>query len=186
MAVHNVIVHSNVCCKSSCSSNSELLKRRLNAKEEESKQKIVITISAVMFVPAFAAAGLNFRFGWFHLSQTVIIIASIVFFFKLCHVRRSAEGKYLPFTRSWSERKPKVVENGLYGIVRHPMYTSTIFMFLSMPLVLDSVFSFAIMLIYPAIIIFRIENEERVLEKELEGYREYKSKVKYRIFPLIW
>lgn len=146
----------------------------------------MITISAVMFVRTFAAAGLNFRFGWFHLSQTVIITASIVFLLSYAmYGEVLRENAYLPRTVEVSENQ-KVIGSGLYAIVRHPMYASTIFMFLSMHLIRDSVFSFAVMLIYPAIIIFRIRNEKRVLEKELEGYREYKSKVKYRIFPLIW
>ena len=164
----------------------ELLKRRLNAKEEENEQKIVILISAVMFVSAFVVAGLNFRFGWFKLPQTVIIIASIIFLLSYTmYGEVLRENMYLSRTVEVSENQ-KVVDSGLYGIVRHPMYTSTIFLFLSMPLILDSIFSFIIMLIYPIIIIFRIKNEEKVLENELEGYKEYKEKIKYKIIPLIW
>ena len=164
----------------------ELLKRRLNAKEEENEQKIVLLISGIMFLAAFVIAGLNFRFGWFHLPQTVIIIASIIFLLSyIMYGEVLRENMYLSRTVEVSENQ-KVIDSGLYGIVRHPMYTSTIFLFLSMSLILDSIFSFVIMLIYPAIIIFRIKNEEEVLENELEGYGKYKEKVKYRLIPNIW
>ena len=164
----------------------ELLKRRLNAKEEEKEQKIVILISGIMFLLAFILAGLNFRFGWFQLPQTVIIIASIIFILSyIMYAEVLRENMYLSRTVEVSENQ-KVIDTGLYGIVRHPMYTSTIFLFLSMPLVLDSLFSFMVMFIYPIVIISRIKNEEKVLERELEGYKEYKEKVKYRILPFIW
>lgn len=164
----------------------ELLKRRLNAKEEEKEQKIVILISGIMFLLAFILAGLNFRFGWFQLPQTVVIIASIIFISSyIMYAEVLRENMYLSRTVEVSENQ-KVIDTGLYGIVRHPMYTSTIFLFLSMPLVLDSIFSFIVMLIYPIVIISRIKNEEKVLERELEGYKEYKEKVKYRIVPFIW
>lgn len=164
----------------------ELLKRRLNAKEEENEQKIVLLVSGIMFLVAFALAGLNFRFGWFKLPQTVILIASIIFLLSyIMYGEVLKENMYLSRTVEVSENQT-VVDSGLYGIVRHPMYTSTIFLFLSMPLILDSIFSFVIMLIYPIIIIFRIKNEEKVLENELKGYEEYKEKVKYRIIPYIW
>ena len=164
----------------------ELLKRRLNAKEEENEQKIVLLVSGIMFLAAFVLAGLNFRFGWFKLPQTVILIASIIFLLSyIMYGEVLRENMYLSRTVEVSENQ-KVVDSGLYGIVRHPMYTSTIFLFLSMPLILDSIFSFVIMLIHPIIIIFRIKNEEKVLENELKGYEEYKVKVKYRIIPYIW
>lgn len=164
----------------------ELLKRRLNAKEEEKEQKIVILISGIMFLLAFILAGLNFRFGWFQLPQTVVIIASIIFILSyIMYAEVLRENMYLSRTVEVSENQ-KVIDTGLYGIVRHPMYTSTIFLFLSMPLVLDSIFSFIVMFIYPIVIISRIKNEEKVLERELEGYKEYKEKVKYRIVPFIW
>ena len=164
----------------------ELLKKRLNAKEEEREQKIVILISGIMFLLAFILAGLNFRFGWFQLPQTVIIIASIIFILSyIMYAEVLRENMYLSRTVEVSENQ-KVIDTGLYGIVRHPMYTSTIFLFLSMPLVLDSLFSFMVMFIYPIVIISRIKNEEKVLERELEGYKEYKEKVKYRIVPFIW
>lgn len=164
----------------------ELLKRRLNAKEEENDQKIVILISGLLFLLSFVIAGLNFRFEWFKLPNIIIIIASIIFLVSyIMYGKVLRENMYLSRTVEVSENQ-KVVDSGLYGLVRHPMYTSTIFLFLSMPLILDSIFSFIIMLIYPIIIIFRIKNEEKVLENELEGYKEYKEKVQYKILPLIW
>lgn len=163
----------------------ELLKRRLNAKEEKSEQKIVVLISGIMFLFAFIIAGLNFRFGWSELPQIVITIASVIFLLSyIMYAEVLRENIYLSRTIEVSENQ-KVVDRGLYGLVRHPMYTSTIFLFLSMPLILNSIFSFMIMLIYPIIIFFRIKNEEKVLENELEGYKEYKEKVKYKIIPFI-
>ncbi|MBQ2652492.1 MAG: isoprenylcysteine carboxylmethyltransferase family protein [Methanobrevibacter sp.] len=163
----------------------DLLKRRLNAKEEESEQKMVIVISGIIFLSAFIVAGLNFRFGWFKLPETVVILASTIFLISYgMYGEVLRENQYLSRTVEVSENQ-KVVDSGLYGIVRHPMYTSTIFLFLSMPLVLDSIFSFIIMLAYPAIILLRIGNEEKVLENELKGYKDYKQKVKYKLIPFI-
>lgn len=164
----------------------ELLKRRLNAEEEETEQKIVILISGIMFLFSFILAGLNFRFGWFKLQQIVIIMASVIFLIGyIMYGEVLRENMYLSRTVEVSENQ-KVVDTGLYGVIRHPMYTSTIFLFLSMPLVLDSIFSFVVMLIYPIIIIFRIKNEEKILELKLKGYKEYKEKVKYKVLPFIW
>ncbi len=164
----------------------ELLKRRLNAKEEENEQKIVILISGIVFLLAFILAGLNFRFEWFQLPQIVVITASIIFLLSyIMYAEVLRENMYLSRTVEVSENQ-EVIDTGLYGIVRHPMYTSTIFLFLSMPLILDSIFSFIVMLIYPIVMILRIKNEEKVLERELEGYKGYKEKVKYRIIPFIW
>lgn len=164
----------------------ELLKKRLNAKEEENEQKIVILISGAIFLLAFIIAGLNFRFGWSKLPQIVVVVASIIFLLNyIMYAEVLRENMYLSRTVEVSENQ-KVVDSGLYGLVRHPMYTSTIFLFLSMPLILGSLFSFVIMLIYPIIIFFRIKNEERFLEIKLEGYKEYKEKVKYKIIPFIW
>ena len=151
----------------------DLLRRRLNAKENEDEQKTVILISGIIFLLAFILAGLNFRFGWFNLPSIVVIIASVIFLLAYIMYVEVSENQ-------------KVVDSGLYGIVRHPMYTSTIFLFLSMPLVLDSIFSFIVMLVYPIIITFRIRNEEKVLENELIGYKEYKEKVKYKLIPYLW
>ena len=164
----------------------ELLKRRLNAKEKEKEQKIVVLISAIMFILAFVLAGLNFRFGWYKLPKVIIIIASIVFLLSyIMYAEVLRENIYLSRTVEVTNNQ-KVIDTGLYGLVRHPMYTSTIFLFLSMPLVLDSLFSFIIMLIYPIIIDFRIKNEEIILEKELIGYKNYKERVKYKLIPYIW
>ena len=164
----------------------DLLRRRLNAKEEEDEQKTVILVSGIIFLLAFILAGLNFRFGWFKLPSIVIIIASVIFLLAyIMYAEVLRENEYLSRTVEVSENQ-KVVDSGLYGLVRHPMYTSTIFLFLSMPLVLDSIFSFVVMLVYPIIIIFRIRNEEKVLENELIGYKEYKEKVKYKLIPYLW
>ena len=164
----------------------DLLRRRLNAKEDEDEQKLVLLISGMMFLLAFALAGLNFRFGWFKLPAIAIMIASIIFLLAyIMYAEVLRENAYLSRTVEVSENQ-KVVDSGLYALVRHPMYTSTIFLFLSMPLVLDSILSFIVMLIYPIIIIFRIKNEEKVLENELEGYKEYKEKVRYKLIPHIW
>ena len=164
----------------------DLLRRRLNAKESEDEQKTVILTSGIIFLLAFILAGLNFRFGWFKLPSIVIIIASVIFLLAyIMYAEVLRENEYLSRTVEVNENQ-KVVDSGLYGIVRHPMYTSTIFLFLSMPLVLDSIFSFVVMLVYPIIIIFRIRNEEKVLENELIGYKEYKEKVKYKLIPYLW
>ena len=164
----------------------DLLRRRLNAKENEDEQKTVILISGIIFLLAFILAGLNFRFGWFNLPSIVVIIASAIFLLAyIMYAEVLRENEYLSRTVEVSENQ-KVVDSGLYGIVRHPMYTSTIFLFLSMPLVLDSIFSFMVMLVYPIMIMFRIRNEERVLENELIGYEEYKEKVKYKLIPYLW
>ena len=164
----------------------DLLRRRLNAKEEEDEQKTVILLSGIIFLLAFILAGLNFKFGWFKLPTIVIIIASVIFLLAyIMYAEVLRENEYLSRTVEVSENQ-KVVDSGLYGLVRHPMYTSTIFLFLSMPLVLDSMLSFIVMLVYPIIIIFRIRNEEKVLENELIGYKEYKEKVKYKLIPYLW
>ena len=164
----------------------KLLKRRLNAKEEENEQKIVILISGAIFLLAFIIAGLNFRFGWSKLPQIVVVVASIIFLLSyIMYAEVLRENIYLSRTVEVSENQ-KVIDRGLYGLVRHPMYTSTIFLFLSMPLILGSLFSFGIMLIYPIIIIFRIKNEEKFLESKLDGYKDYKDKVNYKIIPFIW
>ncbi len=164
----------------------DLLRRRLNAKEEEDEQKTVLLLSGIIFLVAFILAGLNFRYGWFKLPTVLIIISSVIFLIAyIMYAEVLRENEYLSRTVEVSENQ-KVVDSGLYGLVRHPMYTSTIFLFLSMPLVLDSIFSFIVMLVYPIIIIFRIRNEEKVLENELIGYKEYKEKVKYKLIPYLW
>lgn len=166
--------------------NPELLRRRLNAKEKEGEQKQVIILSGLMFFLGFIIAGLNFRFKWFELPNIVTIISSIIFVISYAlYGIVLKENAYLLRTIE-VEKNQKVIDTGLYGIIRHPMYSATILLFLSMPLVLGSLFSFAIFLIYPVIIAKRIKNEEKVLEKDLKGYTEYKKKVKYKIIPFIW
>lgn len=166
--------------------NPELLRKRLNAKEEEAEQKSAILLSSLMFVGGFVVAGLDFRFKWLVLPKGVVIAATVVFLLAyLLFGEVLRENTYLSRTIEVQENQ-KVISTGLYGIVRHPMYTATIFLFLSMPLVLGSLFSFIIFLLYPFIIAKRIKNEEEVLEKNLEGYSEYKKRVKYRMIPFIW
>ena len=166
--------------------NPELLKRRLNAKEKEGEQKQVVLLSGLMFIFGFVIAGLNYRFKWLELSNTVTIISSIIFIISyVLYGIVLKENTYLLRTIE-VEKNQKVIDTGLYGIVRHPMYAATILLFLSMPLVLGSLFSFVIFLVYPVIIAKRIKNEEKVLEKDLKGYTEYKKKVKYKIIPFIW
>lgn len=166
--------------------NPMLLKSRLNAKETQKEQKLVVKLSGLMFLAGFIVAGLDFRFGWLVLPKPVVITAAIVFvvsYFLYAEVLR--ENTYLSRIIEVQDGQ-KVVDTGLYGIVRHPMYSATVIMFLSMPIILGSLFSFLIFLAYPIIIAFRIKNEEMFLEKELDGYSEYKNKVKYRMIPFIW
>lgn len=164
----------------------ELLKRRLSAKEKIGEQKVVILLSLLMFVCGFVLAGLDFRFGWIKLPNFVSIIGCILFIMAyLLYAEVLRENVYLSRTIEVSENQ-KVIDTGLYSIVRHPMYMATIILFLSMPLVLGSIISFIVFLIYPFIIIKRLKNEEEFLEKELKGYKEYKEKVKYRLIPFIW
>ena len=164
----------------------ELLRKRLNAREEEGEQKEVVLFSGLMFLAAFVLAGFNWRFGWIPLPKAVSYIAAVVFLLAYAlyaHVLR--ENEYLSRTIEVQENQ-RVIDTGLYGIVRHPMYMSTVFLFLSMPLVLGSLISFVIMLAYIPIIAKRIRNEEKVLEEGLKGYREYKNKVRYKVIPFIW
>ena len=164
----------------------DLLEKRLNVKEKEKEQKKVILLSCVMFLSGFIIAGLNFRYNWLIVPNYVVIASSIVFILSyIMYAEVLKENKYLSRTIEVQEGQ-KVVDTGLYSIVRHPMYTSTIFLFLSMPLILGSLISFLIFLVYPFIINKRIKNEEEVLEKELTGYSEYKNKVKYKMIPFIW
>ena len=164
----------------------DLLRKRLNAKEKESKQKEVVKLSGLMFLAGFIIAGLNYRFGWIIIPDYIVIISSIIFIISyILYAEVLRENAYLSRTIEVQENQ-KVIDTGLYGIVRHPMYAVTILLFLSMPLVLGSIISFAIFLVYPFIIAKRIKNEEEVLEKELKGYSEYKKKVKYKMIPFIW
>ena len=166
--------------------NPSLLEKRLNAKEKQSKQKIVVLLSGIMFLAGFVLAGLNYRFNWIRLPEGVTIISTVLFFISyLLYAEVLRENTYLSRTIE-VQKGQKVIDKGLYGIVRHPMYIVTIVLFLAIPLILGSIISFLVFLIYPVIIIARIKNEEKVLEKELEGYKEYKKKVKYRLIPFIW
>ena len=166
--------------------NPELLKKRLNNKEKESEQKVVIILSAIMFLAGFIIAGLNYRYNWIELPRIVVYIATALFFISyILYAEVLRENEYLSRTIEVQENQ-KVIDTGLYGVVRHPMYATTIILFLSMPLILGSLISFVIFLAYPIIIAKRIKNEEKVLENGLEGYKEYKEKVKYKVIPFIW
>lgn len=166
--------------------NPSLLKKRLNAKEKENEQSLVVKLSGLMFIAGFVIAGLDYRFGWCVLPKSVSIAASIVFLIAYClYAEVLRENTYLSRTIEVQENQ-KVIDTGLYAIVRHPMYSATLLLFLSMPLVLGSLYSFVIFLAYPFLIAKRIKNEETLLEKELDGYAEYKKKVKFRLIPFIW
>ena len=164
----------------------DLLESRLRAKETQNEQKHVIGFSVIMFLLVFIIAGLNYRFGWIILPDVVVYVGTAIFLLSYAlfgEVLR--ENRYLSRVIE-VQKDQKVVDSGLYGIVRHPMYFATLFLFLSMPLVLNSLPSFIVMLSYIPIIVKRIRNEEEVLEKELTGYKEYKQKVRYRLVPFIY
>ena len=164
----------------------ELLKKRLGAKEKENTQKGVVAVSGILFIGGFIVAGLDFRFGWSSVPLWLVITASVVLLISYAmYAEVMRENAYLSRTIEVQEGQ-KVVDTGLYGIVRHPMYAVTLWLFLSIPLVLGSWYSLVCFLPYIAVITVRILNEEKVLEAELEGYKEYKKSVKYRIFPFIW
>ena len=166
--------------------NPELLKKRLDAREKETEQRDVLRLSALMFLASFILAGLNFRFGWIVLPEWMSWTATAVFLISYAlYAEVLRENAYHSRTIEVQEGQ-KVVDTGLYGIVRHPMYAVTLFLFLSMPLVLACPYSFAVMLVYIPIIVKRIRNEEDVLEEGLAGYAEYKQRVKYRLVPGIW
>ena len=166
--------------------NPNLLKSRLNAKEKRQEQSLVVKLSGLMFVAGFVVAGLGFRFNLYTLPKGVSISAAVVFLVAyILYAEVLRENTYLSRTIEVQENQ-KVIDTGLYGIVRHPMYSVTLLLFLSMPLVLGSVYSFLIFLAYPFIIVKRIKDEEKFLEKELDGYVQYKQKVKYRLIPFIW
>lgn len=166
--------------------NPELLKKRLDAKEKQRDQTLVIKLSGLMFLAGFIVAGLNYRFAWHILPLWVSIAAAVVFLIAyLLYAEVLRENTYLSRTIEIQENQ-KVIDTGLYGIVRHPMYSVTLLLFLAMPLVLGSLLSFVIFLAYPFIIAARIKGEERVLTEELEGYKEYKNRVQCRLIPFIW
>ena len=164
----------------------ELLEKRLNSREQEPEQKRVILMSALVFIAGFVLAGLDFRFGWTHLPMAVVVIGCVLF----C----GAYGLYAEVMRenAWLSRTvevqagQRVVDTGLYGVVRHPMYLGVLVLFLSMPLILGSAVALVPFLLVPWVLVKRIRNEERVLETGLPGYAEYRNKVKYRLIPFLW
>ena len=166
--------------------NPELLRKRLNAKEQENEQKWVLLFSGLMFIAGFIVAGLNYKYKWIEMPNAVTIISSILFIIAyILYAEVLRENTYLSRTIEVQENQ-KVIDTGLYGIVRHPMYAVTILLFLTIPLILGSIISFIIFLIYPIIICKRIKNEEKILEEGLKGYSEYKKKVKYKVIPFVW
>ena len=166
--------------------NPSLLKSRLDAKEKQKEQSLVVKLSGLMFLVGFIIAGLDFRYSWLELPKWVSYVAIGLFLFSyIVYAEVLRENTYLSRTIKVEEDQ-EVVSTGLYGIVRHPMYSATIILFLSMPLVLGSLISFFIFLIYPVLIIVRLLNEEKLLLKELKGYDDYTKKVKYRLIPFVW
>ena len=167
-------------------SSPELLRKRLSAKEEQGEQKWVVALSGLLFIAMFVVAGLNFRFGWLLMPNWTTYVAAGIFLLGYAlYAEVMRENVWLSRTVEVQENQ-QVIDTGLYGIVRHPMYSATLLLFLSMPLVLNSVWSFALMLLYIPIIVKRIRNEEEVLERDLAGYKEYKQRVRYRLIPYIW
>lgn len=164
----------------------QLLEKRLSAKEKRGEQQLVVKLSGLMFVAGFAVSGLGVRFGWFQLPVWVSIAAAVVFLISYgLYGEVLRENAYLSRTVEVQEGQT-VVDTGLYGVVRHPMYAVTVPLFLSMPLILGSLWGFLLFLVYPVILVLRIRNEEELLEQELEGYREYQERVEYRMIPYIW
>ena len=164
----------------------DFLAKRLDVKEKQGKQKGVVAFSGLMFIAGFAVAGLDFRFGWSKMSLPVTIIASVLFLLAYAlYAEVMRENAYLSRTIKVEEGQ-KVVDTGLYRIVRHPMYMATILLFLMIPLVLGSWYALIVFAFYPAIIFVRLKDEEDLLTRELPGYAEYKQKVKYRIIPFVW
>ena len=164
----------------------DLLRKRLNSKEKEGDQKTVVALSGLMFLASFILAGLDYRYAWLPLPSWIVWMATVLLILSyLMYAEVMRENAYLSRTVEVQENQ-KVVDTGLYGRVRHPMYTATIFLFLAMPLVLGSAIAFLVMLTYIPLIAARIRNEEKVLEEGLEGYIEYKQRVKYKVIPFIW
>lgn len=166
--------------------NPSLLKSRLDAKEKDREQSLVVKLSGLMFLAGFIVAGLDFRFSWCTLPKWVSPVAAVFFLIAYAiYAEVLRENAYLSRTIEVQENQ-RVIDTGLYSLVRHPMYSATLLLFMSMPLVLGSIYSFIIFLVYPILIIKRLKNEEAFLEKELHGYKEYKEKVRYRLIPFIW
>jgi len=163
-----------------------LLEKRLNGKEKEATQKGVVVLSALIFLGGFVVAGLDFRLGWSKVPLAVTVIASVIYLISYgLYAQVMRENTYLSRTIEVQENQ-KVVDTGLYGLVRHPMYAVTVLLFLAIPLILGSWWAFFIFLTYPVIIAVRIDNEEKLLTEQLEGYDEYKKKVKYKLIPFLW
>ena len=166
--------------------SQDLLEKRLNSKEKESEQSVVVILSLIMFLGGFIVSALDFRFGWSKMPIVVVIVAAAILLISYgLYAEVMRENAYLSRTVEIQEEQ-KVVDTGLYGIVRHPMYSVTTLLFLSIPLVLGSWIGFIIFLAYPMILVKRIKNEEKVLEEGLQGYKEYKEKVRYRMIPFVW
>ena len=166
--------------------NPTLLASRLKAKEKQKEQDLVQKLSGLMFLVGFILAGLGYRFNWCVLPMWVTVISACLFILSyVMYAEVLRENTYLSRTIEVQEGQ-RVIDNGLYSIVRHPMYSATLVLFLSMPLVLGSIYAFVVFLAYPFIISFRIIHEEKFLEENLQGYKEYKQKVKYRLIPYIW
>ena len=166
--------------------NPKLLKERLDSKEKQNEQKLIIKLSGLMFIVGFVFAGLDFKLGWLNVPQWVSGLASFIFLLAYSmYIEVLRENSSLTRTIK-VENNQKVVDTGLYGVIRHPQYSASIVLFLMIPLVLGSLVSFFVFLLYPALIVARIKNEEKILENELEGYKEYEAKVKYRLIPFVW
>ena len=164
----------------------DLLEKRLNSKEKESEQSVVVILSLIMFLGGFIVSALDYRFGWSKMPTVVVVVAAVILLISYgMYAEVMRENAYLSRTVEIQEEQ-KVIDTGLYGIVRHPMYFSSTLLFLSIPLVLGSWIGFIIFLVYPLILVKRIKNEEKVLEEGLSGYKEYKEKVRYRMIPFIW
>lgn len=164
----------------------DLLAKRLDGKEKQGKQKSVVALSGLMFLGGFLVAGLDFRFGWSQMPHWVVIMGSVLLLAAYgMYAEVMRENAYLSRTVKVEEGQ-KVVDTGMYGIVRHPMYMATVLLFLMIPLILGSWYALIVFAFYPAIIILRLKEEEQLLSRELPGYEEYKKRVKYRLIPFVW
>lgn len=164
----------------------ELLKKRLNVKEKQGTQKGVVAFSGLIFLAGFIIAGVDFRFNWSHIPDFVVVAASVLLLVAYgLYAVVMKQNAYLSRTIE-VQGNQKVIDTGLYGVVRHPMYMATVLLYLSIPLVLGSWFSLIVFAFYPVVIVVRIINEEKVLSEGLAGYEEYKKKVKYRLIPFVW
>ena len=162
------------------------LRRRLDAREKEMTQKNVLLLSGLMFIASFVLAGLSFRLGWLRFPPWVSVLGAVLFLLGyVLYAFVLKENAYLARTVK-VEAGQKLVDTGLYGLVRHPMYAATLLLFLSMPLILGSIPAFIVMLLYPFIIARRIQNEEEVLLRDLSGYAAYRQKVRWRLIPYVW